>query len=145
MPSNKPPRQSKEQILADMARKKEVNRKKKLIVESFYPALVESTVSVDEAKGLISAMGSLLMNEVLKTMKERQFAEISKTLLTTLCGDGQKMEEVKKLLETLESENLFVAREIIEGMTRAIDTMIHEDMRERKLDTMKPDWDRYLN
>jgi hypothetical protein len=62
-----------------------------------------------------------------------------------LCQDGERKDEIQTLLNTLKGENLFVAREIIEGMTRAIETMIVEEMRSRKLDTLKIGWDRYLN
>lgn len=137
--------QTKEQLMADMKRKKELDRKRKIIVGNFYPALIEATTSVDEAKALISAMSSLLMEQVLKTMKERDFIEISDALFKQLCLDGEREQEIAKLLAVFKDENLFVSRELIEGMTRAIDTMISEDMRARKLDTLKPDWEKYLN
>ncbi len=145
MPKTKAPRQSKEEILEGMKRKKEIDRKRILITDAFYPALINATISVDEAKALISAMGSLLMSEVLKTMKERQFSEISESLLKVLCTDGEREPEVRALLDTLKGENLFVARELIEGMTRAIEAMVAEEMHGRKLDTLKTNWQQYLN
>jgi len=135
-----------EHLSGDALQKKyEVSRKRDIVVNQFYPALLEATNTVDEAKMLISSMTSLLMEEVLKTMMERKFSEISKSLLKKLCPDGEREAEIKKLLATLEGDNLFVAREIIEGMTRAIEQMILDEMRERKLDTLKADWDRFLN
>lgn len=136
---------TKEEIAHQMKNQQEIARKRKIIVEGFFPALVEATVSVDEAKMLIQAMSTLLMESVLKTMKERKFSEIEVELLERLCPNDERKEEVKKLLSTITGENLFVSREIIEGMTRAIDTMILNDMKGRKLDTLNADWDKFLN
>lgn len=128
-----------------LQRKWEVSRKHDIVVDKFFPALIDATVSVDEAKMLIQSCSSLLMEEVLQTMQERRFKDISAKLLKRLCPEGERKDEIEKLLKILEPENLFVAREIIEGMTRAIDQMISDEMRERKLGTLKADWDRMLN
>lgn len=136
---------TKEQLIHEAHNKKEIDRKKKIILEDFYPALIAATVSVDESKALMSALSTLLMEEVLKTMKERQFSEVAKTILDRLTTDGERTDKVARLLNALAGENLFVAREIIEGMTRAIEVMITEEMRERTLDTLKTNWETYLN
>lgn len=136
---------TKEQLLANLARKREVARKREIVVKQFYPALSDMAVSVDEAKMLIQAISSTVMETVLGWMQERQFAEIMPKMIERLAPNGERVEQVSKLLGTVENENIFVAKEIIEGMNRAIDQMIHEDMQTRKLDTLKPDWDKYLN
>lgn len=125
--------------------KEEVARKRTIIVDQFYPALIEATVSVDEAKALISALGSLVMEDTLRTMRERRFVDIKEILIEQLCKDGERKEGITKLLETLKDENLFTAREIIEGMTKAIEAMVTEELRGRKLDTLKTNWEGYLN
>lgn len=136
---------SKEELIKEQENRTEVARKKDIIVNKFYPALVNATVSVDESKALINAMSTLLMEEVLKTMRERKFIEIMDIIAVKLCPDDKRVIEITELLSTLENENLFVAREIIEGMTRAIEAMITEEMRERNLDSLTPNWDKYLN
>lgn len=136
---------SKEELIKEQENRTEVARKKDIIVNKFYPALVNATVSVDESKALINAMSTLLMEEVLKTMRERKFIDIMYKLVVKLCPDDKRVIEITELLSTLENENLFVAREIIEGMTRAIEAMITEEMRERNLDSLTPNWDKYLN
>ncbi len=128
-----------------LARQQEVARKRKIIVEEFYPALVQATVSVDEAKMLISAASSLLMEDVLQTMKERKFDEIYEKLVRRLTPDDVRLLEIEKLFATLKGENLFVAREIIEGMSRAIEHMVLKDLQGRKLDTLNADWQTMLN
>lgn len=136
---------TQEQLVKEMENKKEIERKRDIIVNEFYPALIDATVSVDEAKALISAMGNVIMEDVLGTMKERKFEDIMIKVHGILTQDGERQDEIKRLLNTLKGENLYVAREIVEGMTRAIETMIMTDMRGRKLDTLNPDWDKYLN
>lgn len=139
----KEPRANKteEQLVKDM----EVARKRKIVVDKFYPALINASVSVDEAKMLIQATSTLLMEEVLKTMQERKFSDISGILLKKLSPEGERLAEIAELLAVLDGENLYVAREIIEGMTRAIEQMIGDEMRSRNLDTLKADWERMLN
>ncbi len=136
---------SKEEILFDEKNKKEIARKRVIIVDKFYPALIKATISVDEAKSLINAMSTLLMENVLQTMKERKIDEISESMIKILCTDGQRLPEIKELISTLSGENLFVSREIIEGMTKAINAMEMDEMRERNLSTLKTNWDKYLN
>ncbi len=138
------PNKTREDLIKEMQNKKEVARKRTIIVDNFYPALVSATVSVDEAKMLVSAMGSLMMEQVLETMKERKFSDIKSALHAKLCEGGERAEEVTALLNTLENENLYVAREIMEGVTRTIDQMILDEMRGRNLGTLKTKWEQYL-
>ncbi len=141
MPKPKKIERTKEEI----AREMEVQRKGKIVVNTFYPALVAATVSVDEAKMLVRAIATLMMEEVMQTMKERKFDEITPILLKKLTTDGERAEEIKELLTTLEAENLFVSREIIEGMNNAIEQMVQDELKTKKLSDFSPDWQRMLN
>ncbi len=133
---------SKEQIVRDM----EVSRKRSIVVDKFYPALKDATVSVDEAKMLLQASGSIIMEAVLKTMQERKFSEIKDMLVDKLSYESEERRpKIEALLNVLTDENLYVTREIIEGMSRAIDQMVAEDLQGRTLDTLKPDWEKYLS
>lgn len=132
---------TKEQIIRD----EEVARKRKIVVEEFYPALIEATISIDESKMLLQAATSLIMEEVLNTMKERTLDEIYARLVKKLCPEGIRQLQIEKWLETVRKENLYVARELIEGATRAIAQMLHDEEKNRKLDTLNPEWDKYLN
>lgn len=136
---------TKEQIVQEEKNKKEISRKRSLIVDRFYPALIDATVSIAEAESLISAMGSLVMEETLKTMKTLKFADIAPSLFKILCTDGEREDKIEKLLATLHEENLFTAREIIEGMNRAIGAMKYEEMKGRNLATLKTNWEGHLN
>ncbi len=129
----------------EAARALEVARKRKIVADQFYPALVAATVSVDEAKMLVSAMSSLLMESVMQTMKDRKFQEIRDSVLKKLCPDGAREKEIGTMLDIFLTENLFVTREIVEGMSNAIEQMIYDDMQNRTLNSFTPDWARMLN
>ncbi len=126
-------------------RDNEIARKRKIVTEKFYPALVEATVSIDEAKMLLQAATSLIMEEVLSTMKERKMDEIYDRLIKKLCPDGLRQLQIENWIGTVRGENLYVARELIEGASRAIAQMLHDEEQNRKMDTLKPDWNKYLN
>jgi hypothetical protein len=59
--------------------------------------------------------------------------------------DGEREKEVRALLKTLDKEKVFIAREVIEGMVRAIDAMLLKEQQERSLITLNPEWDKMLN
>ena len=130
---------------ADLIRRIEIKRKTNILVEKFYPALVNASTSIEEARMLVQATASLIMESVMETMKERKFKDIAPQILKKLSPNGEREAEVKVMLDAFDEENLFVAREIIEGMTGAITQMINDEMQGRKLDTFKPNWDKMLN
>ncbi len=132
---------TKEQLVREM----EIKRKRTIVVDKFYPALVEATDSIDQAKMLLQAATSLIMEEVLSTMKERKMDEIYDRLIKKLCPDGLRQLQIENWVGTVRGENLYVARELIEGASRAISQMLHDEERNRKMDTLKPDWNKYLN
>lgn len=136
---------SKEEVAKTLEQNAEVARKREIVTTKFYPALVAATVSIDEAKMLIQSINSLLFEEVLQTMKDRKFEEIVGNLLKKLCPNGDRETEVKALLSVFNGEDLFVSRELIEGMTNAIDHMLHKENQNRTLNSLIPDWDSMLN
>lgn len=132
---------SKEQI----AREMEIKRKRVIVVDKFFPALAKATISIDEARMFVSATTSFIMEAVMDTMRQRKFSEISERVLKGLSPDGERKEEISALLDIFSGETLFVSREIIEGAKQAIDQAINDEMRERKLNDIKFNWDKYLN
>lgn len=132
---------TKEQILRDV----EIARKRKIVTEKFFPALTAATVSVDEARMLVSATTSLIMEAAMAVLKEKTFKDIEEDVFKKLCPDGERAEEIRDLLKVFSDETLFVSREIIEGAKQAIDQMVNDEMRSRSLATLKADWNRYLN
>ena len=132
-------------MLKDLQRKQEVSRKRKLVIDEVYPKLISATVSVDEAKMLVQAINSTLMEKVLSWMQERTFSDIADDVLGRITPTDDRKVEVEALLNTLKDENVFVAREIVEGMGRAIDQMVNDEMKNRKLDSLTADWDKMLH
>ena len=129
----------------EVARTLEVKRKGLIVKEQFYPSLVGATVSIDEAKMLIGSISTLMMEEVLQTMKERKFSDISGKLLKKLCPDGAREKEIAHLLSIFDNEDLFVTREIVEGMRNVIEQMLMDENKARTLNSLTPDWDKMLN
>lgn len=143
--SKKSPIQNTPKTKEQLEREREIARKRVIVVDKFFPALKEATVSIEEAKMLLQASASLIMEEVMNTMRERTFDEMFNRVIKKLSPDDVKLLELEALFNTIRHENLFVAREIIEGMTRAIQQAEMEASREKKLDDLKFEWGRYLN
>lgn len=127
-----------------LVKEMEVARKRNLIVDKFYPALMEATISIDEARMLLQAITSSIMEEVLQTMSERKFDEIYNKVVKKLTPNDERLLKIEALLQTVRNENLYVAREIVEGMIRAIEQMISDELKGRTLDTLLADWDKML-
>lgn len=140
---NKEPRANKteEQILAEM----DLARKRTLIKDKFYPALEKATTSVDEAGMLLQAATSLLMEEAMETLRTKKIKEIKNRLIQKLCPDNERVLEIEQLISNFEDLTLFETRGHFESMKAVIEQMKMDDMRSRKLETLTPDWDRYLN
>ena len=127
-----------------LGQKMEVQRKQAIVKNKLYPALVSATISIDEAKMLVRAIAGFIMEDVMSMMKDRQFSDIAPKLLEKLAVEKEREAALKELLDIFERENLFVSKELIEGMSHAIDQMITDEMRGRKLDTLSVNWDRIL-
>lgn len=127
-----------------LGQKMEVQRKQAIVKDKLYPALITTALSIDEAKMLVRAISGFIMEDVMGLMKERQFIDLAPKLLEKIAIGKDREPELKKLLDIFERENLFVSKELIEGMSHAIDQMINDEMRSRKLDTLPVDWNRIL-
>lgn len=136
---------SKDQILSDIKRKEEIARKRAIVVDQVYPALKGATVSVAEAQMLVQAISTSVMEQVLGWMKDKQFAQLIPSLLERLCPDGVRRNEVMALLTTVENENVFVAKEILGGMENALNQIVNDDLKNRKLEDLPVDWNKMLN
>lgn len=131
---------SEDEILAEMERA----RKRTFIRETFYPALVNATVSVDEAGMLLQAVVSLIMEDAMHTLRTKKISEIETWLIEKLSDEDDTKFRVSELLKGFENMTLFEARGHFESMKSIIEQMKIDEMRGRKLDTMTPDWEKYL-
>lgn len=139
-PIQKVPR-TKEQIARDV----KISEDRRLIVEKVFPALKETTVSVDEATQLLSAMTALVMEEAMNTLRDKLVYSVKDKMLKKLCPDGERQTAIDDLLSLFDQQTLFEARGHFEALKSVIEQMKMDEMRNRKLDTLKEDWPRYLN
>ncbi len=128
----------------EVKRGMEVNRKRKIVKEQLFPALNKATVSVDEAKMLISAVVGFIMEDAMNVLKDKKVKDIKDSLVKKLCTDGVREEEIRELLTIFDEETLFSARELIEGMKSGIEQMLIDESRARTLESLNPNWDRIL-
>lgn len=132
---------SKEDLQRDI--KREQNRR--LIMTEFYPALVEATESVDEASMLLQAGASLIMQEAMEIMNAKKMKEVKGRLIKQLCPNDERLLQMEKLIGIFDGMSLFEARGHFESMKAVVEQMKIDEFRGRKLDTLKPDWERYLH
>jgi len=132
---------SKEEIAREMKLKAD----RQLIKEEFFPALKEATISIDEASQLLSATVAVIMEEAMAVLKEKTIKQIKGKLVKKLCPDDERLLQIEKLISIFDGKTLFDARGHFEAMKAVISQMMNDEMRNRKLDSLKEDWGRYLN
>lgn len=131
---------SKEEVERDYKRA----QARKLIKEEFYPALVDATISVDEAQMLLQAAVALIMEEAMEKLRTTLVADIRNRLVKKLAPNDERLLQIEKLVDIFHDHTLFEARGHFESMRAVIQQMQLDEMQKRKLDTLIPDWDRYL-
>ena len=127
----------------DVKRILEVKRNQALVKDKIYPALVNATVSIQEAKALNSAISGLIMEEAMRTLQNAKMVDIRERMVKVLCEEGRK-EEIGKLLDTLEDETLYNARTLIEGLNAVIDQALLDENTNRTLNSLEFDWNRMM-
>ena len=138
MASTKKPKHitpTEEEIKKKTAQLEMVKAMRIFVRDSFYPALLESTDSIDDAKFLLSSFSNMLMEQFLSQMKEKKFIELE--LRTKLDKNSPKYKKYLKLLAIFGDKSVYDARELIEGMKNEIEMMISSEMKERPLDSLK--------
>jgi bifunctional ADP-heptose synthase (sugar kinase/adenylyltransferase) len=129
---------SKEELLAEMKGNAKFIIKMKFAKEQFYPAVVDLGVSVDETKMFLSSINNGLMEKFLQRMKELTFKDLD--LISGLDPKGENFDKYKALLALFDDMSVFEAKEHLESMRNDIDIWITDEMRERKMDSVKARW-----
>jgi hypothetical protein len=129
---------SKEELLAEMKGNAKFIIKMKFAKEQFYPAVVDLGVSVDETKMFLSSINNVLMEKFLQRMKELTFKDLD--LISGLDPKGENFDKYKTLLALFDDMSVFEAKEHLESMRNDIDIWITDEMRERKMDSVKARW-----
>ena len=131
---NKKPR-AKSEIIADAKRIKDVKRKREFVSKELYPALIKASESIEDAKFLLGSLSNMIMESFLQEMREKKFKELN--LSSKLDKKAPNHKEFKALLELFNDETIFISRELVEGMKNEVQMMIDNEMKARKLDTLK--------
>lgn len=130
--------QSKEQIEKKMQNVQRAKELRIFVKDKFYPALIEATTSIDDAKFLLSSFSNMVMEQFLSEMKEKKFIDLE--LHTKLDKNAPNYKEYVNLLALFGDENVYDTRELIEGMKGEIDQLITNELKDRKLETLKTNW-----
>lgn len=126
---------SKEEILQGMKNVQKVKEYRTFVKDKFYPALLKATNSIDDAKFLLGSFSNMVMEQFLSQMKEKQFVELH--LENKLDKKADNYKEYFEILTLFGDKNVYDVRELIEGMKGEIEMLITNEMKERKLDTLK--------
>lgn len=126
---------SKQQIAEGMKRVQEAKRLRSFVKDKLYPALLDASESIDDAKYLLGSFSNMMMEKFLAKMKEIKFNELK--LEEKLDPKAKKYEQFKVMLDLFKDESIFTSRELIEGMKNEIEMMITNEMKERELHTLK--------
>lgn len=127
--------QTKEQIAEGMKRVQEAKRLRAFAKDVLYPAVINASTSVDDAKFLLGSLANQMMEVFLARMKETKFIDLQ--LHSKLDKNAPNYKQYIDLLSVFANENIFTARELIEGMKNEIQMFVDNEMKQRKLDTLK--------
>ena len=134
---NKTPR-TKEQLIADLKKSQKWQDKMKFTREKFYPALLAIDTSVDETKMFLSSINNVLMEKFLGKMKELKMTDLK--LQEALDPKDEKYQWYIELLNLFNDMSVFDAKDLMEGMRNEIAQFELDEMKERKLVTLKTKW-----
>lgn len=129
---------SKEEVLAQLKGNQDFQKKMEFVREKFYPALIKASRSIDDAQSFISSLSTMMMQKFLEVMKDTKFTDLK--LVDILDPKDDKYEALKEMLALFDDQNVFDARELIEGMKSEISLFINEELKDRTLDTLKVKW-----
>ncbi len=129
----------------ELWRQQENKEKRQFIIEHFFPALRDTTKSVDEAAFLLQGVVSLIMEEAMEALKSTRMREIRQRLIEKLCPEGERLLSIEHLITLFDSQTLFEARGNIEGMKAVIEQVKIDEMQKKPLADVEMNWERYLN
>lgn len=129
---------TKEELLKEMANNVKFQEKLKFTKEKLYPAIVEASDNIDDAKMFLSSINNVLMERFLGEMKKLTFKDLK--IVEGLDSKGDKFGQYEKLLRLFDDMSVFDAKDYIEGMRNEIDIFITDEMRGRPLSSLKTKW-----
>lgn len=129
---------TKEQLIADMKKSESWLRKMKFVKEKFYPALLDIDSSISDTKMFVSSINQMMMEKFLGFMREKKFSELK--MVDILDKKDANYDKYVVLLELFNDLSVFDAKDMIEGLSGEIGTFIEDEMKDRKISTLKTKW-----
>ena len=129
---------SKEELIADLKKSQKWQEKMKFTKEKFYPAILAIDSSVDETKTFLASINSVLMEKFLGKMRELKMSDLK--LQDALDPKDVKYQWYVALIDLFNEMSVFDCKDLIEGMRNEIDTFILDELKGRKISTLKTLW-----
>ncbi len=138
MPKPKRVNQSKEDITKRLKEVEKAKVHRKFVRDALFPALCESTESIQDADTFLQSFSSMIMESHLQLMKEKLFKEFK--LEDKLDKTSPKYEAICKMIHLFDEMNCRDAQAIIDGMKDELRMFYRDEMKERKLESLKTKW-----
>ena len=129
---------SKEEVIAELRNNSVFMGKMAFIKEKLWPALLESTTSIEDACQLLAGFNTQIMQEFLGQMKNKQTSELN--LEEKLDKTSPKHEQHKALVALFKDMSVFDTKDYVEGLKSEIELFKAEEMQSRSLSTLKTRW-----
>ncbi len=124
--------------MAELKNNADFQQKMGFIKLKFYPALCAATNNIEDALMLLNSFNTMIMQEFLGLMKEKNIKDLSLEGKLDITND--KAPELRALLDLFMDKSVFDAKEILEGMRNEINLFLQEERKERPLSALKTKW-----
>lgn len=129
---------SKEEVLAQLRKSADWNKKMDFTKNKFWPALLTASKSIDDATIFLSSLSTMIMQEFLASMKQKTFGELN--FKEKLNKEDSNFTQYSELLDLFNYETIFDSKELIEGMRNEINLFVQEELKDRPLSSLKAKW-----
>ena len=129
---------TKEELLREMKNNSAFIKKMKFTREQLFPAVVDASDSIDDAKMFLSSINTVIMERFLGEMKKLTFKDLK--IIEGLDDKGEKFGKYQILLALFDDMTVFDAKDYIEGMRNEIDIWVNDELRERPMSSLNCKW-----
>ncbi len=111
---------------------------RKFVRDQFFPALCDSTNSINDADIFLQTFNTMLMENFLQIMKEKKFGELD--LASQLDPTSPKYEQIKKMVHLFDDMTVRESQDVIEGMKNELRDLYRRETMTRPLESLKTNW-----
>ncbi len=116
----------------------QVRQDRKFVREQFFPLLCEATESIADADMFLQTFSTMLMETFLGKMREIQFVDLK--VADKLDPQSPQFATITKLVTLFDGKTVGEAQKLIEGMKEEVKWFFKEEMKTRKLESLKVNW-----